>query len=503
MSEAEERNQSDLYQTPSSSSSTPVVAAVPADGSNSTTAASATPKHSNESNASQAEISQNPHLSEVESLSKAQLGPREMLNVLLENGNPKLSVEEKEALASMLTEQDASKDKVAKLKSLLGRSAKAQREAKVELEATQKRLENSLKEIDRLQKKIDKLANRPTHMELLADFEKNFDRALLSVSQTTQQQQAVGEDTGPANSAITEKESAVMDTLLMQELSAYKQRVEKLEGLNSSLTQRTQSLENEIHERRREQAELSNKVARLELEKRMAEMEAQHATKAMEEKAASLAEMQMEIDLVTKASLNANARAAQGEELRKAVKTDKQHVHQLEAQVQALQEWASAAAQAKTLAQERIILLEVQLRSLQNQQVERRVSSDNEKILTSQKGSLIVGAGDVGFRVVRLEKESIRNLRMSDRVVLRWKFDLNTPDLTVEFSIAKGICESKSELRNSKYLFKDRVITGGAGGDTEHVFGVDNACTLVWSNVKSWIRPKTVKYTVDIVVLSD
>lgn len=68
------------------------------------------------------------------------------------------------AIQILLREHDGLKAKVSKLKSLLGRSAQAQRESKVDLEATQKRLEQSLREIERLNKKIEKLSTRPTHM---------------------------------------------------------------------------------------------------------------------------------------------------------------------------------------------------------------------------------------------------------------------------------------------------------------------------------------------------
>jgi chromosome segregation ATPase len=67
------------------------------------------------------------------------------------------------ALKSVLKEHGSLKEKVDKLKSLLGRSAKVQREAKVDLEATQKRLAQALREIERLNQKLDKLQSRPTH----------------------------------------------------------------------------------------------------------------------------------------------------------------------------------------------------------------------------------------------------------------------------------------------------------------------------------------------------
>lgn len=65
----------------------------------------------------------------------------------------------------------------------------------------------------------------------------------------------------------------------------------------------------------------------------MSKMEAAQAQRAMEEKAASLEEMQMEIDLVTKSSMKANVRAAHGEAVAKSSKTDRQLVVQLEGQV--------------------------------------------------------------------------------------------------------------------------------------------------------------------------
>ena len=63
----------------------------------------------------------------------------------------------------MIRDYIALNEKVTKLKSLLGRSAKAQRESKIDLEASNKRLQHALREIDRLNQKVDHLATRPTH----------------------------------------------------------------------------------------------------------------------------------------------------------------------------------------------------------------------------------------------------------------------------------------------------------------------------------------------------
>ena len=275
-------------------------------------------------------------------------------------------------LQVLMKDHDNLKEKIAKLKSLLGRSAKAQREAKVELDVCQKKLTEANKEVERLTQKVDKLATRPTHMELLADFETNFDRALLQVNQQ-QQHQSGGESTAAPTEMsprLTEdiksgaSQNSAVDSLLMQELQDCKTRNEKLESLNAALLQRSAQLETEAKDRRRERDEDVNKITHLELEKRMAVMEADQATAALKEKTASLAEMQMELDLVQKASVKAQRRAHHDEQIIKNVKNDQKYVQDLESQVQALQEWATASAEAKTLALERVYALESQLKDL-------------------------------------------------------------------------------------------------------------------------------------------
>lgn len=418
------------------------------------------------------------------------------------------SENEKNCLKVILADHDNLKDKIGKLKSLLGRSAKAQREAKIELETTQKRLQEATREVERLNAKVDKLATRPTHMELLADFETNFDRALLSVNQ-----QAGGESTAAptadssshrGTTIATDPDSALVDDLLMQELQESKQRIEKLEFLNAALLHRSAQLESEAKDRRRERDELQTRLTHLELEKRMAIMEAEHATKAMQEKCASLAEMQMEIDMVSKASVKAQVRAAKDEELIKSVKTDQKHIHQLEAKVHALQEWASAAAEAKTLAQERVRLLEAQLRSLQ--QTGASGDAAPQRVLWEKKGSFVVGAGDIGCRVFECDSSTMVAGFTSHRIVLRWQFDLTASELTVNFSAFQGRCESKEErkkaIASNRALIEDRVVNGGAAGELDNAFFYQNSCTLLWSNLKSWVRPRTIRYTVQAVSIS-
>ena len=333
----------------------------------------------------------------------------------------------------------------------------------------------------------------------MADFETNFDRALLSVGQQQKQQQVGGEDTSPA-AQHHHPEAAVVENLLMQELTESKQRLEKLESLNAALTSRTTQLQNETASRTRERDALQAQISRLELEKRMAVLQAEQATRDQAATAASLAEMQLEIDLVTKASVNANARAERGQELAEHAQTDRQKVVQLESQVQALQEWALASSQAKTAAQERVRFLEQQL---QQRTAAASASAANERVLFTKNGSFVVGAGDVGHRVFSLTPDQAKEVKLSERVCLRWHFELTSCDVDIPFSIMRGACDTAAKRKNADYLVKDRVVTGGAEGEIEDAFTSQQSCTMEWSNAKSWIRPKTIKYNVSAVVLSD
>ena len=94
----------------------------------------------------------------------------ELGTLLLQKQLPQSSVS---ALQNLLRENTSLKEKNGKLKSLLGRSAKAQRDAKNDLEQMKKAYEGARADADRLEKRVEVLANRPTHMDLLADFETN------------------------------------------------------------------------------------------------------------------------------------------------------------------------------------------------------------------------------------------------------------------------------------------------------------------------------------------
>jgi hypothetical protein len=324
-------------------------------------------------------------------------------------------------------------------------------------------------------------------VDLLNDFETNFDRALLSVGQTG------GQDTSPQMPSMMDTGESAVDTMLMQEVEECRHRLQKLESLNSALVHRASQLESEAREQRRMKDEAMGKLAHVDLELRMSKMETVHAQRAAEEKSASLQEMQMEIDLVTKASVKANALAAQGKEVAKASKTDRQHVLQLEAQVQALKEWALASGEAKRLALERVSMLESKLK---NQGVDMDSSfhdeiSGNVVVVFTKTGSLVIGAGDSREIVVTPQEQ----VKPGVKLVLIWKFDSSPTDSTTHFSVRKG-----NNLKDTAgYLIKDRAVVGGAAGELEGAFQTDNTCTLIWANKASWIQPRTVKFQLQVV----
>jgi hypothetical protein len=364
----------------------------------------------------------------------------------------KVSQKEVSSLQGMMRDHAALKEKVNKLKSLLGRSAKAQREAKMELEGATKKLEQAMRENERLSTKVEKLANRPTHMDLLADFETNFDKALLSVGHT----QSGGETTAaPSAAAIAPTQEQVVDGMLLQELAESQTRIERLENLNTALLHRSSQLEQQAKILQQERNTAISQAERLSLELRMAQMEADNASRSMQDKMQSLQEMQLEIDLVTKASMDANVRAVKGEEAAKSVQTDREMVKQLQAQVQALQEWALASAEAKRLTQERARVLEEKLRAIELKDAASALTNSGERSLTVKTSSLVIGAGDVGFVVFELG-EHIQQLKSGERILLRWKFDITPAELSVELNLMKGRCDDVQKRFRADYLIKDR-----------------------------------------------
>ena len=355
-------------------------------------------------------------------------------NLLLSNTIPQSTTS---ALQQILRENATLKEKNSKLKSLLGRSAKAQRDAKQELEQLKKRYEEISRTNERLEHRIEVLANRPTHMDLLADFETNFDRALLAIGTSNKEQkknsQSGGEDAAERRASLDEEDedeaitaaaaeaaanslyeemnrsttsntsmynnrrlsssanSNNNSTLLLAELTEAKSRITHLESLNTTLQTRCTHLEHTHNALFNEHTHTKNQITNLQLELRMSKMETEHAQRSLREKEAMVQEMQLEINLVTNSAVEANKRAAEGLEVAQSVKMDKEYVDGLEAKVVALQDWALASTESKQLMSERCRGLEGRVKELTSMvellQKQRSISQRKNSVGEGEGGS--------------------------------------------------------------------------------------------------------------------
>ena len=280
------------------------------------------------------------------------------------------------------------------------------------------------REKERLEHRVEVLANRPTHMDLLADFETNFDRALLAIGESnkersnnsSQQQQSGGEDAAERSRRSEEEEDDVItaaaaeaaanslyeelnspsgtsfynnnnrrqsssntttvnnrnnnsnnnDSLLLSELTEAKSRITHLETLNTSLHTSYTHLEQTHKSLHTNHSHLKNTLTNTQLELRMSKMETDHAQRTLREKEAMVNEMQLEINLVTQSAVEANKRAAEGYEVAQSVRMDKEYVDGLEAKVVALQDWALASTESKQLTMERCRGLEGRVGELES-----------------------------------------------------------------------------------------------------------------------------------------
>ena len=347
-----------------------------------------------------------------------------LTNLLLTNQLPQSTIS---ALQSVHRDNLTLKDKNSKLKSLLGRSAKAQRDVKNELEHVKKLCEELKVTNGRLERRVEELANRPTHMELLADFETNFDRALLALggsgssssennsAKKTKGGQSGGEDAAERHASLLEEEeqdqllSAAAaeaaatslydelntnpsssslyttnrrlssshrthhnnnnntnnsDSLLLSELTEAKSRIQHLESLNTTLHHRTTHLEHTHTSLQSEHSVLKNTMTNSQLELRMSKMETEQFQRSLRDSQSTIQEMQLEINLLTQSAVEANQRAAEGMEVVQNIKIDKEYVDGLEVKVVALQDWALASAESRQVMSEKCRGLEGRVREL-------------------------------------------------------------------------------------------------------------------------------------------
>jgi len=220
--------------------------------------------------------------------------------------------------------------------------------------------------------------------------------------------------------------------------------------------------------------------------------------------------MQLEINLITQSAMNANARAAKGREAAEHLKSDKARIQELRNQVAALTEWAITASAAKEALLEKNIELEQQLlslgtarssndkdtlqtsgitkhnnHSLTGMNIGIPPSSFGERLLSTYSSSAVIGAGMCHKEVLEFGKH---RLEENESVVLRWRFDVIPQDLDICFSLVRGRYEVLYKISDADYIIRDRMVHGGAGGENEGVFTINNATTLIFSNEKAWVR---------------
>jgi len=224
----------------------------------------------------------------------------------------------------------------------------------------------------------------------------------------------------------------------------------------------------------------------------------------------------MEIDLVTRSAMDANARAAEGMEAARNIQSDKAQIEELKAKVSALQEWAIASAVAKEAIVEENKLLERRLHQLESANVAEDSNSnlnptqtlkiDNlspnskgkvtERKLWTQSSSLVISAGTIECRVIDFGDHRVMDF---ETIILRWKFDLTPNNMDIMFSLLKGKFNKRDRtaMKNANSLIRERRVVGGGGGEVEGAFAIQNACTFVFSNEHSWIYPRTIKYEIE------
>lgn len=449
-------------------------------------------------------------------------------------------------------------------------------------------------ENEKLGRRVEALANRPTHMDLLADFEASFDRALLSIgNESSKSGQSGGEDAAEASSSSSSptiedggigsssNDGMMMHTtttttttaggnthlLLLDEIDEANSQIAHLEFINSTLQNRFDSLEKSHVTIQKERKSLTDTCAILRLELRGSKSESEKWERECRMALATVEEMRLEVDLATRAAAEANRRASYAE-LGMTVggggggggmgmsstsargsgaptggnQPDSDYVAGLEAKVAALQEWALASAESKRLTAERCMELEERVRELEEKARSSEggggdgtasnsssvlafdnegcslskvdlgdaddsaagntlgdSSSGRERKLWTKSASLVVGAGMVGHAILELGSVIVEP---SETVILRWKFDITPADLDIDFSVLKGLCEDARTRRGADACLRVRRVTGGGGGDVGGAFARQNACTLVWSNDFSWVRPRTIKWTAEAVAIA-
>ena len=196
-------------------------------------------------------------------------------------------------------------------------------------------------------------------------------------------------------------------------------------------------------------------------------------------------------DLVTKASIEANARAIELSEKSQDVRTTKEYVLKIEKKMSAMEEWALASAEAKRIAMNRCIELEEKITQMTLPSVSTDLASSNQFVLWEKSSSLVVGAGNEATYSFQVGKTFPKEQSM-DNLVLKFQVDVRPVDSDIVLSIFKG-------PHTGTCIISKRKIHGGGMGEAEGCLDDNGMCTLFFSNKQSWIRPRTVKFQLQVV----
>jgi len=195
-------------------------------------------------------------------------------------------------IKALQKENEALKEKIGKLRNLLARSAAASKTVSVELNASKAKVDNLSATVSRLTARCESLSNRPTHLDLLANFEARFDAALLSIDKTSGGQPGGEDSYDNPNTLHSQPRGHVEDfeqrEALYNELSESKQKLE-------SLLQHAANLEESNEKLLTEREEIDQDLLKLKDEIRTKKFEERNLKKELQEKSYELMEMQMEI----------------------------------------------------------------------------------------------------------------------------------------------------------------------------------------------------------------
>ena len=198
-------------------------------------------------------------------------------------------------ISALQKENEALKEKVVKLKNLLSRSAAASKSVSTELNVTKGKLDEANANIARLTIRCESLANRPTHLDLLANFEARFDAAVLSI-ENHKDIQSGGENSGGTShvsgnqkvGSINIRDDEHEHEKVSNELYEAKSRIDTLLLRAAKLEESNEKLLNE-------REEIDRKLLSLQDEIRIRTDTEQNLKKQLQNKSWELEEMQIEI----------------------------------------------------------------------------------------------------------------------------------------------------------------------------------------------------------------